>query len=106
MNLKENHGVLDLSLERGVIQLTGRFSQDRLIIKNADSVTIDFSQCFLNTSHKEDSIVIDSPRDTVLVGAKLNNALTVWGSEFKIKDTYFEGALNCLNAKVFLSKNN
>lgn len=80
--LKSN--VINLSGKSGTIQVAGSWSGDRLIIKNARNVVLLFrSTTKINSTHKEDALILDNPRQLTILGNRklfLNQSITIWGT--------------------------
>ena len=80
--LKNN--VINLSGKSGTIQVAGSWSGDRLIIKNARNVILQFrSTTQIKSTHKEDALILDNPRQLTIQGNRklfLNQSITIWGT--------------------------
>ncbi len=81
-SLKSN--TIDLKGRTGTIQVKGNWNGDRLILKNAQNLILDFrSTVKIQSSHKEDALILENPRKLTIKGNKklhLNQSITVWGN--------------------------
>lgn len=81
-NLKSN--TLDLKGRSGTLEVKGNWNGDRLIIKNAQNLILNFrSRVRINSTHKEDALILENPVKLTIKGNRklhLNQSITVWGN--------------------------
>ena len=81
-SLKSN--TLDLKGQSGTLEVKGNWTGDRLIIKNAQNLTLNFrSTVKINSTHKEDALILENPVKLTIKGNRklyLNQSITVWGN--------------------------
>lgn len=81
-SLKSN--TIDLKGKSGTIQVKGNWSGDRLIIKNAQNLVLNFrSTVRIQSTHKEDALILENPQKLTIKGNKklhLNQSITIWGN--------------------------
>lgn len=81
-NLKSN--ILDLKGRSGTVQVKGTWTGDRLILKNAQDITLSFqSSVKIKSTHREDALILENPVKLTILGRRklhLNQSITVWGN--------------------------
>ncbi len=80
--LKSN--VLDLKGRSGNVQVQGSWKGDRLILKNAQNLVLNFrSSVKIESTHREDALILENPVKLTIKGNRklhLNQSITVWGN--------------------------
>lgn len=76
--------VLDLKGRSGTVQVQGNWKGDRLIVKHAQNITLNFrSPVKIESTHKEDALILENPVKLTIKGNRklqLNQSITVWGN--------------------------
>lgn len=84
--LKSN--VIQLQGQSGEIQVKGNWSGDRLIIKGANNVTLNFpSATKIRSTHPEDALILEAPHKLSIKGNRklfLNQSISVWGTAHQV----------------------
>ena len=80
--LKSN--VLDLKGKTGTLVVKGNWTGDRLIVKNAKNLVLNFrSTVKIQSEHKEDALILEHPYQLSIQGNRklhLNQSITIWGT--------------------------